>query len=242
MNIRKAPTLPEIVLMCQTLAFGQSFQGTVIYSQDIILSKAFSDMGITKEQILTKMRADGSWGDTVKISYDNKGNYFSAMNNKKGQFAIYKAATNKIYTFAEGKESESCAVQTAIDLDLEGAPDKPEVKKLDTAVTVNGSKCTGIRVQWKLSRIDYYFNANELRIDPELFSNHTSDGWVVFLRASKALPLKIVKDAKVMTLIQTAVSSKPGPISSDLFIVPTLVADESLNIIKLPNLEIMRVK
>jgi len=239
-------TLPRLALAALSLlsyspGFGQTFQGTVTYAQDFVLSKAFLDMGVTKEMILSKLQTGGDWGDTIKVSYNRQGDYHSLTNSKKGLIKIYRSEANKIYTFGEGKASEKVSVQDAIDLDLSGVPDKPEIKKLDTAVTINGIKCTGLTVQWKLSKIDYFYNSSELKIDAAVFSRHSTDGWAEYLKASRALPLRIIKNVFGMSMIQTMVSAKSEEVSPDLFKIPVLVADESLNVIKMPGVEIMRI-
>jgi hypothetical protein len=80
-------------------------------------------------------------------------------------------------------------------------------------------------------------------VDPSLYSNHVYDGWYEFLKISKSLPIKIVKIANgMMTVTATLITSKNESIDDKLFIVPTLISDKDLNIIKSPNREIMRLK
>jgi len=82
-----------------------------------------------------------------------------------------------------------------------------------------------------------------LPVDPSLFSKHIYDGWAEFLKISNALPLKIVKTMKgMMTVTMSLISTKPEVIDEKLFLIPKLVPDKDLNIVKTANREIMRIK
>jgi hypothetical protein len=222
------------VIFCHS----QSFQGSILYYQDFELPKSFLDMGITKEVMLKKMNSDGQWFDSVKISY-KQGNYYSIGNNVKKTLKIYKADVNKSYNF----DGDICAVQDAIDLDLDGSPDKPQViEDIEGTLTVMGLPCKGIRMKWKLGSVEYYYHPQQAAVDPALFAKHSSDGFAEFVKRSKCLPMKIVKNAMGMLISQTAVQVKPEEVSASLFKIPELVEDKDLNFLKIPGTVVMRVK
>ena len=123
-----------------------------------------------------------------------------------------------------------------------GHLDKPVITQLDSTATINGMLCKIVRMQWKLGKVDYYYSEGQLAVNPELFSKHTADGLADFIRMSKSLPVQIVKNAMGLDLIQTLMASQQEEINSDLFSIPTLVSDSTLSVMKLPGVEIMRVK
>ena len=76
-----------------------------------------------------------------------------------------------------------------------------------------------------------------------MFSKHVYEGWAEYLKISKAIPLRVVKEVKgMMKITQTVIAEKRGPIDDKLFAVPVLVADKDLNPIKIANREVMRIK
>ena len=221
--------------------WAQSFEGTLAYIQDIEPPKTFMAMGIDKETFLKKMKEKPDWFDSVKVSYKG-GDYYWATNSKEKLWKIYKAATNKLYSFSATEDGDICAVQNAVDLDLSGEPDKPEISRPDTTATINKYTCKLVRMQWKMSSIEYYYNANVAKVKPELFAQHSSEGFSEFLKISRALPIRIVRNVMGIKIIHTLAVIKAKQISVDLFKLPTLVADADLNMLKMPGLEVFRVK
>ena len=217
-----------------------SFQGIILYAQDIEVGGSFKKMGITKDRILEDMKKKGSWADSL-YSFHRLGNYARIGNNEEQSQKIYIADENTIYSFNAIGDG-ICSVQEAIDLDLTGAPDKPTVIELDSTATIMGMTCKIMRMKWKISQIDYYYNQSQAQVNPELFSKHSSEGFAEFLKRTKCLPLQIVSNAIGMTVIQTAIGIKPGKFDSTIMAVPELVEDESLNVMKLPGIKMMRIK
>ena len=155
---------------------------------------------------------------------------------------IYHRSENTIYSF-NAKEAAVCSVQEAEDLDLSGNPDKPTIIEIDSAVTIMGKPVKIIRMKWKLSQIDYYYNATLAPMSPDLFSEHSSEAFAAFIGMTNCLPLQIVTSvASMFVIIQTAVKVKPVIVDEAVFKVPELVDDESLNVIKIPGIKMMRIK
>lgn len=231
-----------ILLFSASLSQAQSFQGTLTYVTDFELSEKVKAMGITKESLLDKMIKEGSWSDTVRMTY-KQGNYYCLPNKEPKSFSIYKAETNKIYMIDE--ETGICKIKDAsIDYEFQLTGHKPVIKKLDTVVVINGNKCDVVRVKWDGEEYHYYYNPLKLKVNPELFSRHLYDGWAEFLKISKALPVRLVKVTKgMMTVTMTLVDVKEKEVNSNLFKIPALVADKELNAAKpASNMVVMRVK
>ena len=218
----------------------QSFEGTLAYIQDIEPPKTFMNTGIDKETFLKKMKEKPDWFDSAKVSHKG-GDYYWVANSKAKLWKIYKSATNMLYTFSGTEDGVICAVQKAVDLDLSGEPDKPEISRPDTAATINTYPCKLVRMKWKMSMIEYYYNANIARVKPELFAQHSSEAFNEFLKISGALPVRIVRIVMGMKITHTLVDIKAKPVSADLFKLPTLVADADLNLLNMPGIEVFRV-
>jgi hypothetical protein len=235
--------LSVIFVFVTLLSFGQSFEGVLTYSTDFDVSEKLLKMGLTKQKMLDKMKKEGSWSDTIKISY-KKGNYYTLYYNNPKSWSIYKADKNKIYSMQAGEASDICTVTDAsIDLEFTMTGKMPTINKLDTIVNVNGVNCSIIRVKWNSGIYDYYYNQTKFNVDPILFSNHIFDGWAEFLKISKALPVKIVKTTKgMMTISMTLISSSIEVVDEKIFSIPNLLTDKNLNIVKKANVEVMRIK
>lgn len=237
--------ITTVLLLSTGLLFGQSFEGTLVYKTDFkfIISEKWAKMGITEQMMIDKMKEDGSWTDSIKTCYKS-GDYITYTNFAPQSWSVYKRDTNKLYTFQEGDGSDICTVtDVSIDLEFKLTGNNPTITKLDTLVELNGMKCEVVRVKWKSGTYDYYYNSSFLKVDPKLFENHTYDGWASFLKISSALPIRIVKSTKgLATVTTTLIRHREEAIDEKLFIIPKLVPDKDLNIIKIPNQELMRIK
>jgi hypothetical protein len=221
-----------------SIAYAQSFEGTITYLNDFEVSKKFLEMGLTKEVLAAELKKKGGWFDTVRVSY-KKGNYIFLTNSLLKK--IYRSSENKIYTF-DDPDGEICSVQNAVDLKLNGEPDKPQVTELDSTATILGMPCKIIRMKWPMSQVDFYYNAGQAKVDPSLFGSHSYEGLSEFVSRTKCLPLQIVRQMMGMSLIQTALAIKPQEVKDNLFSIPELVEDKELNALKIPGITFMRIK
>jgi hypothetical protein len=236
--------ITTLFVLTTGLLFGQSFEGTVVYKTDFKfqISKKMAQMGLTEEMMKEKMKKDGSWTDSVKTSY-KQGDYITYTNFNPKSWSVYKQKDNKLYSFESGEASDLCTVtDVSIDLEFQMTGNKPTVVKLDTIAEINGMKCEAVRVKWKTGTYDYYYNSSFLKVDSKLYANHIYDGWADFLKISNALPVKIVKSTKGMsTVTYTLTRHSEEKIDPKLFVIPKLVADKELNVIKIANREVMRI-
>ena len=235
--------LTPIFLLLAGLSFGQSFEGTLTYVSDFEVAENMKKMGVTKEILIDKMKEAGSYSDTIKVSY-KQGDYYTLLNMSPKSWTIYKADANKIYAMQDGDASDICTVTDAsIDLEFTMTGKMPTVEKLDSTVTIDGAACNIVRVRWGSGTYDYFYNSSKLNVNPALFAKHIYDGWADFLGISNSLPVKIVKTTKgMMTITMTLVSSRSETIDEKLFSIPKLVPDKDLNLIKIANREVMRIK
>jgi hypothetical protein len=238
------PLLLVITLACSTKEPPRNFQGTLTYLQDIVIPQAYINMGTTKEILVGQMKQEGLWADTVIVVYDGAGNYRLTMNNAQKAYKIYRADSNRIYTFVKTPEMEQCIVQDAVEFDLSTqAVMRSVMVPVDTSVTINGVSCATIRMRGGQGIVDYYYDSTQLRIEPHLFSRHTLEGWSDYVKRSKSLPLGIRRrNIGGIELIQTLAGYKSETVDPKLFILPPLEKDASLNPFRMPGVEVRRVR
>jgi hypothetical protein len=230
-----------LLLFIINFCLGQSFEGVLTYKVDFEVSDKMKKMGITKEVLVDKMNKEGSWSDTIKISY-RQGDYFAMMSTIPKSWMIYSAKTNKIYTLQEGEASDICAVTDAsIDLEFEMTGKRPVITKLTNSAEVNGVTCEIVSVKWQSGTYQYFYNPADLIVDPALFEKHIYDGWAEFLKIAKALPVQIIKETPMGSATLILVHKESKVIDKNLFDIPELKADEELNFMKLKNMEMMRI-
>ncbi len=232
-----------ILFLSSKSSYGQLFQGYLTYTSKIEISKKLEKTGITQEQLITRLKREGTFADTITVSYRQE-NYCVMRNTNPKSWSIYLGDSNKIYSMQEGELSDICYVTDAsIDLEFQLTGNKPIVKELDTSVTVNDHKCHVVRVKWKAGTYDYYYDTSILKVDPVLFLKHEYDGWAEYLQLAKSLPIQIVMTTNgIMTNTMTLLYSKELVIDQKLFRIPNVVLDERLNILRLPNKVAMRIR
>jgi len=232
--------LTAIFILASGFLFAQSFEGTLTYVSDFEPGENMKKVGMTKEKLIEKMKHEGKFSDTLKISY-KQGDYYSWLNDKRKSWTLYNDSTNKIYSILE---DDICSVTDA-SMDLEsmmlGKP--PVIEKMNTTAVVNGDTCNIVKVEWQSGTYYYYYAPGKLTVDPALFAKHINDGWAAFLNISKALPVKIVKETKGMiTTTMTLAYFKSETVNEKRFAIPHLVPDKNLNISQVANRELMRIK
>ena len=237
--------ITTILVLTTGILFGQSYEGTLVYKTDFQfkISEKMMKMGITEEMMKEKMKKEGSLTDSIKTIY-KQGDYITYTNFSPQSWSVYKQLANKLYSFQDGEASDICTVtDVSIDMEFQMTGNKPIIQKLDTVVEINGRRCEIVRVLWKSGTYDYYFDSNFLKVDAKLFENHIYDGWADFLKISNSLPIKIVKSVKGLTTVShTLIRHKEETIDLKLFEIPELLPDQDLNLIKIGNRELFRIK
>jgi hypothetical protein len=224
----------------------QSFEGKLVYAVEhlIIIPERMAEMGITEELLMERMKAEGSWIDSLVYSYrggDYRIDYGSAGG---GKWLVYKGAERKAYGFQSGEDRDLVTViDYSFDLEERLTGKGPGISRLDSSFDCSGQSFELVRAQWSSGRIDYYYQAGQLPVDTDRFEGHVLDGWEAFTKLSGALPLKIVKVTggfgSVSLRLVRVEAMQPAAF---LFEIPALEPDESLNRVKLPNQEIRRIQ
>jgi hypothetical protein len=239
LTMRTILILIVLAIACQSSA--QSFEGSLTYTTEIELSPKATEMGITKELLMEKMSEDGTWADTVVMKY-KAGDYVKEVLSDLRSRAVYKATEGKIYTFTEANEDLCVVTDATVDLEYKMTNKKPKVYAVDSTVTVNGYHCKIVRVQWKTGTYDYYYDASVLKVKPELFEKHILDGQAEYLKIAGSLPIRIVQSCMGLGYTTfTLVDRKAETINSKIFNIPKLELDESINVLKSLNIEMMKV-
>jgi len=202
-----------LVVQLSGLAFGQSFEGRIIYRN-------------TYHTKIAKI-SDRDWNDnmgTMEEYYIKGGNYKTITNGRLFEWQFYNSKDNKIYT----KMSNSATVywnDGAVD---EDSVEHVEVNKSDTVIL--GYKCDEVVLTCVTGIQKFYFNANsKLAIDASLFENHKFGNWYEYLDVANALPLETIIDNGQCTMISVAIEVKTMHIDDKLFVLPN-----GLNAVKSP--------
>jgi len=202
--------------------FAQNFEGTLAYkvSQEVLPS--LLKYGITKEQLVQKMKEDGSFFDTNYIAYHN-GFFRNIKNDSKRTTNIYRSDSNKIYTFQDS--SDLCRVLDAsYDLEASMTHKDPEITILDTTVVIYNKNCKVVHVKWNTGYFDYYYSEGFLPMDPEEYKTDTYNVWYKYLKIAKCLPIQITSVVNnTLVITYTLVSFKSEQISPTAFNIPHLI-------------------
>jgi hypothetical protein len=125
--------------------------------------------------------------DSFNIYYKN-GDYSKVGGDFK---SIYKKSKNKIYSI-NYLSKEVTEFNAGLDLEKElSNGEYPEIISQNSTKVINGYECKRVDIKWKTGIYSYYYSREILKVNPELFNNHSYDGFYEFLKISKALPIKV---------------------------------------------------
>ncbi len=190
-----------LILFTSIIAFGQSFEGEIIYKNSLKSKKP----KMTDEQWTQMMGSKQEY-------FIKEGSYKSISNGTLAQWQIYDNKENKIYS--KGSNSE-------IALWNDASVNSDEVIKLETnrnATTILGYVCDELTLICK-SGIQKYYYSSKLPVDIKLFVNHKYGNWYEFLKNSKALPLKTIIETPQFIIETTATEVKPMKLDDKIFIL-----------------------
>src|SRR5579863_3666049 len=83
--------------LCISKLSAQDFEGALIYKTDIELSPVLSQIGMTKQTVLAKMREEATWSDSIETFY-KQGNYYTVKMNGDSGWEVYRSDSNKVYS------------------------------------------------------------------------------------------------------------------------------------------------
>jgi hypothetical protein len=207
------------------------------------ISPEMEKMGVTEKVLIEKMKDEGTWSDSIRITY-KRNNFIMYTNVSPAAWTIYKGETNKLYSFQEKDLDGICTVtDVSMDLEEQMTGNKPVIGLTGDRIEINGWMCEVVRVIWKSGSYDYYYHSSSFSVDPILYTNYVYDGWAGYLKISHALPIRIVKSINgVGTVTLTLSGYKEEIVDDKIFTLPELIPDKDLNVIKIANRELMRIK
>ena len=196
------PTHYYLFFLFRSSAFGQSFEGEIIY-QSTYKSK---NPTITDDRLTSMM---GSTED-----YFIKGAaYKSTVNGTLLEWQLYIPAENKLYTKMTNKSA-------AISSDAGINDDSVLSFVLNKEVTdILGYKCDELTLNSR-SGIEKYYFSSKLSIDPKNFVNHKLGNWYDYVSIAKAVPLKIDVENPQFNVVYMATSVKPLKLDDSMFHLP----------------------
>jgi hypothetical protein len=184
------------------LAFGQSFEGKIIYH----------NIYKTKLNNVT----DREWNDNMGNMEEyliNDSNYRVTTNGRLFEWQLYNNRDNKIYT----KMSNSEYIYWNDGSVDEDSVLKVEVNKSDTVIL--GYKCDELILTCATGVQKFYFNS-KLGVNAKHFAKHKFGNWFEYLDIANAVPLEIIIDTEQFTMVSTAVEIKSMHIDKKQFVLP----------------------
>lgn len=190
------------ILLFSITAFGQTFEGKILYAN----SYKSKNAKITDQQWTNML------GSTQEYMIKG-GDYKSITNGTFVQWQLYSNKDNKLYIKMANSETllwNDGSIQGDEILNV-------EVNKKVTEIL--GYKCDEIILTCKSGVQKYYFNS-KLSVDPKLFANHKFGNWFDYLSKSNALPLKSIIDTAQFTMESIATEIKPMKLDPKIFELP----------------------
>jgi len=191
-----------ILLTVTMSAFGQSFEGKIVYKNTYT----------TKNPKVSSQKWDAMMGTTQEY-FIKKGNYKTVANGTLFQWQLYINKENKLYN----KMANSEAV-----LWNDCSSNQDDILKIEVnkkVLKILGYKCDEVILTCKSGVQKYYFSKKN-SVDLELFANHKYGNWFDYLSKSKALPLKSIIETAQFTLESIATEVKPMKLDSKVFELP----------------------
>lgn len=194
--------LLALLLTTVSFAFGQDFEGKVIYKNEY-KSKI---PNVTNEQFTSMM-------GTTQEYLIKGGNYKSVSNGTLFQSQLYINKDNKLYT--------KMASSTSF-LWNDGSVNPDEIVKIEInkgVLEVLGYLCDELILTCKSGVQKYYFSSQP-SVDSKLFEKHNYGNWSEIMSRTNALPLKMIIDNPQFTLACLATEIVPMNLDDKMFELP----------------------
>lgn len=194
-----------ILFSCPSL-LGQTFEGRVTYS----CSYSSKLPGVSDEQFTSMM------GDTQQY-FIKGGNYRIEANGLVLSWQVYRNKENRLYT--------KMAVSESI-LFNEGTENFDELTGIQinrNAATVLGLNCHEVVITSKSGVQKYYFS-EKYKMNPSDFTGFAFANWGEYVKAAKAVPLKMVIRTSRIDADITATEISGSEIPDSTFALPEGVA------------------
>ncbi len=194
-----------ILIFTSVFAFGQSFEGKITY-QNSYESKT---PNLTNEQLNLLM-------GTTQEYIIKEGNYKTSFNGQLNQYQLYLNKDNKLYN-----KFSTADVLYWSDGAIEGEK-VVDLKVVKNKEDILGLKCDELTMKTSKSTYIYYYNS-KYSINPNHFKKHFFGNWYAYVKASKAVPLKIVMDTPEFKSVSIATNIDELIIEENDFALPNLV-------------------
>ncbi len=201
MTMKKIKLL-VLLLTTVSFAFGQDFEGKVIYKNEYTSKIA----NVTNEQFSSMM-------GTTQEYLIKGGDYKSSTNGTLFQWQLYINKDNKLYT----KMATSPSV-----LWNDGSVNDDEVVKTEInkgVIEILGFLCDELILTCKSGIQKYYFSS-EPKVDPKLFNNHKFGNWSEVMAKTNSLPLKMIIETPQFALECLATEIVPIKLTQKTFELP----------------------
>lgn len=214
-----------LIIIFTVHAFGQNFEGTLLYTVDFKLSDKSIEKGVTREMVAEKLTKSN--GALSPVQYWYKDNNYVRKLVDVGNTGIYIGNSLTLYNQKPGDEN-ILAIDVSIDPETDIYNKPPAVELQDTDVILLGKKCKKVVVLWSNTKYEYYFSPGYLPMNPDTYKNYNLNMWHSYLQLAKALPLRMVKesaDGSVIIIMDVA-KVEETKVDNDLFNLPEMKLDE----------------
>jgi hypothetical protein len=195
-------TLTLLLLCIAGIAYGQRFEGRIIYHNtyttklaNVTTDEWNDNMGSMEEYLI---------GDSdYKVTTNGRLFEWQLYNNRANKIYTKMANTEYIYWNDAGVDEDSVL--------------QVQVNKSDTVVL--GYKCDELILTCSTGIQKYYFNS-KLGISAKLFAKHKFGNWNQYLTIANAVPLETIIDNEQFTMVSVAVEIKSTHIDKKEFTLP----------------------
>ena len=183
--------------------FSQPFEGIITF-KNTYKSKIKS---MNSDQLNTLM-------GTKQDYYIKNSNYASLLNGAFIKKQIYLSSENRGYTITGQTDTaywEDYKVNKDSMLTYQILLDKD---------TVLGIPCNLLIIQTKSSKAYYYYNSNNLVIEPSKFKNHNYGNWYNVISITKCIPLKTIYENEQFQMVSIATKIEELAVDDAIFNLP----------------------
>ena len=215
-----------ILFFAQILTcFAQNFEGKLVYDVHFeINEEALERMGITKEDMIKKMKADGNHFDEVTVYLRKNGDYIREMNATPKLKTIYQSSSNKLFVFKEkskyvavGNANKNLSAYSSL------GDTKPFITKIDSTKIILGDTCKLVVIDWGDMGIEHYWYSDKFQLDAELFARHKYQYLNQVLELTNAYPIE--QESSVSGSIKVTItlrSYEEVDLPDEMFAIPKM--------------------
>ncbi len=189
------------VLVFSSLAFGQAFEGKIIY-QNSYVSKMPS---VSNEQLSSALG--------TRQEYYIKGASYRSVSNGMAELTLYVPTENRIYMKLSGNETLKW---------LDAGTDPNKVLKVvinKRVAKVLDFECDEAILTTEQGVEKYYFSS-DLSVDKDLFEKHAFGHWYDLISATGSLPLKSIVETPQFITTSEAVEVVRTKLNEEDFLLP----------------------